>query len=109
MTSLLNCSFCGKREDEVARLVQGPNVTICSDCVALAHDICQGTERARALSKSIEELYDPKLMAKWSKERLEEESRLECKVAGIDSRGRLVLEIYERETGKLLRTHKVRQ
>nr|CEL22348.1 ATP-dependent Clp protease ATP-binding subunit ClpX [Kibdelosporangium sp. MJ126-NF4]CTQ89203.1 ATP-dependent Clp protease ATP-binding subunit ClpX [Kibdelosporangium sp. MJ126-NF4] len=32
----LACSFCGKSQDEVAKLVAGPGVTICDGCVALA-------------------------------------------------------------------------
>jgi ATP-dependent protease Clp ATPase subunit len=28
-----NCSFCGKRHDEVFRLITGPTCKICSECV----------------------------------------------------------------------------
>lgn len=28
-----NCSFCGKRHDEVFRLLTGPSCKICSECV----------------------------------------------------------------------------
>ena len=30
----IRCSFCGKRENQVSRLIAGPGVYICSDCVA---------------------------------------------------------------------------
>ena len=30
----IRCSFCGKRENQVERLIAGPGVYICSDCVA---------------------------------------------------------------------------
>ncbi len=30
----IRCSFCGKRENEVERLIAGPGVCICSDCVS---------------------------------------------------------------------------
>lgn len=33
------CSFCGKGERDVQRLVTGPGVTICDECVALCHEI----------------------------------------------------------------------
>jgi ATP-dependent protease Clp ATPase subunit len=33
---LLHCSFCGRAQRQVAKLVAGPGVYICSDCVALA-------------------------------------------------------------------------
>ena len=36
---LPRCSFCGKTQDQVRRLVAGPNVFICNECVMLCHDI----------------------------------------------------------------------
>ena len=30
----IRCSFCGKRENQAAKLIAGPGVYICSDCVA---------------------------------------------------------------------------
>ena len=36
---VMRCSFCGKTEDQVKRLVAGPGVYICSDCVELCFDI----------------------------------------------------------------------
>lgn len=38
----LKCSFCGKKETEVAKLVAGPRVFICDECVALAARIMGG-------------------------------------------------------------------
>lgn len=35
----IRCSFCGKREDQVARLIAGPGVYICSDCVSACSDL----------------------------------------------------------------------
>lgn len=35
----LRCSFCGKTQDEVMRLIAGPNVYICNECVELCSDI----------------------------------------------------------------------
>lgn len=32
----LRCSFCGKNETEVLKLVAGPRVYICDGCVAIA-------------------------------------------------------------------------
>jgi late competence protein required for DNA uptake (superfamily II DNA/RNA helicase) len=37
----LRCSFCRKTEDEVAKLVAGPRVYICDECVALASRIME--------------------------------------------------------------------
>jgi len=33
---MLKCSFCGKDESEVAKLVAGPKVFICDECVNIA-------------------------------------------------------------------------
>ena len=33
---LLHCSFCGRAQKKVAKLIAGPGVYICSDCVGLA-------------------------------------------------------------------------
>ena len=35
----IRCSFCGKRENQVSRLIAGPGVYICSDCVAACSDL----------------------------------------------------------------------
>jgi len=36
---LIRCSFCGKSQDHVRKIVAGPNVYICDECVSLCHDI----------------------------------------------------------------------
>ncbi|HEY4544591.1 MAG TPA: ATP-dependent Clp protease ATP-binding subunit ClpX [Tissierellaceae bacterium] len=35
----LRCSFCGKSQTEVQRLIAGPNVYICNECIHLCQDI----------------------------------------------------------------------
>ena len=35
----LLCSFCGKKQDEVKKLVAGPSVYICDECIELCNDI----------------------------------------------------------------------
>ena len=42
---LLFCSFCGKNQNEVRRLIAGPSVYICDECVDLCNDII--TEEAQ--------------------------------------------------------------
>ena len=37
----LRCSFCGKSEHEVHRMVQGPGVRICDECVRLCMDVLE--------------------------------------------------------------------
>lgn len=48
--SNLVCSFCGKTQDEVRKLVAGPGVFICDECVDLCNDIL--TEEIRDLGSS---------------------------------------------------------
>lgn len=38
-TKQLKCSFCGKPQDQVRRLIAGPNVYICDECIELCSDI----------------------------------------------------------------------
>jgi ATP-dependent protease Clp ATPase subunit len=40
----LRCSFCGREEDEVAKLVAGPRVYICDSCVTAAARIMSGLD-----------------------------------------------------------------
>ena len=40
-TDKLNCSFCGKVQDEVKKLIAGPSVYICNECVDLCNDIIE--------------------------------------------------------------------
>ena len=35
----IRCSFCGKRENQASRLIAGPGVYICSDCVQTCCDL----------------------------------------------------------------------
>ena len=37
----LKCSFCGKNQEQVKRLIAGPNVYICDECVELCDEIIQ--------------------------------------------------------------------
>ena len=38
----VRCSFCGKTQDQVERLISGPGVYICDTCVELCMDIVEG-------------------------------------------------------------------
>jgi ATP-dependent Clp protease ATP-binding subunit ClpX len=33
----LYCGFCGKHQQEVERLIDGPTVAICNECIVLMH------------------------------------------------------------------------
>ena len=46
---LLHCSFCGKNQNEVKKLIAGPSVYVCDECVDLCNDIIR-EERQEASS-----------------------------------------------------------
>jgi ATP-dependent Clp protease ATP-binding subunit ClpX len=37
----LSCSFCGKEKSEVERLIAGPGVYICNECIETCHDLIE--------------------------------------------------------------------
>ena len=39
------CSFCGRTEDQVEKLISGPNAYICDKCVRLCMDIVEKKSR----------------------------------------------------------------
>lgn len=47
--STLRCSFCGKSQDEVEKIIAGPTVYICNECIELCNDIIE-EERAKETS-----------------------------------------------------------
>lgn len=59
----LKCSFCGKTQDQVRRLIAGPDVCICDECVELCEDIIREEfEEANEETTSIDSLPKPKEM-----------------------------------------------
>ena len=45
--SKLNCSFCGKSQSKVKKLIAGPNSYICNECVDLCNDILDVEEKEK--------------------------------------------------------------
>ena len=43
----LYCSFCGKSQHEVKKLIAGPNVFICNECVELCMDIIREEDKTQ--------------------------------------------------------------
>ena len=52
----VRCSFCGKRENQASRLIAGPGVYICSDCVEACSDL---------LRQEYSEEYAQRLLKQW--------------------------------------------
>ena len=46
----LYCSFCGKSQHEVRKLIAGPNVFICNECVELCMDIIREEDKTQLVS-----------------------------------------------------------
>ena len=45
---VLYCSFCGKSQHEVKKLIAGPSVFICDECIELCNDIIRDEVPAEA-------------------------------------------------------------
>jgi ATP-dependent Clp protease ATP-binding subunit ClpX len=60
---LLYCSFCGKSQHEVRKLIAGPSVFICDECVDLCNDIIREEIQESAHEGSGEKLPTPKEIA----------------------------------------------
>lgn len=54
----LTCSFCGKTEDLVRKLVAGPGVYICDECIELCQEIVS-EENASSVPEELRSLPKP--------------------------------------------------
>jgi ATP-dependent Clp protease ATP-binding subunit ClpX len=57
-TDLLKCSFCGKSQKQVKKLIAGPGVYICDECIDLCNEIIE-EELAEAGEVKLDELPKP--------------------------------------------------
>ena len=48
---VLHCSFCNKSQDNVRKLIAGPSVFICDECVQVCNDIIADDARFEAYAK----------------------------------------------------------
>ena len=58
----LRCSFCGKHEQQVHRMIQGPGVRICDECVELCVSILNDgyEDRGASLEETLDKLPTPR-------------------------------------------------
>jgi len=56
---LLYCSFCGKSQHEVRKLIAGPSVFICDECVDLCNDIISEELQEAKTGETVEKLPTP--------------------------------------------------
>lgn len=59
----LYCSFCGKAQNEVKRLISGPSVYVCDECVELCNDIIR-EEMEEEITSDADRLPKPKVIKK---------------------------------------------
>lgn len=58
-SDLLKCSFCAKSQKQVRKLIAGPGVFICDECIELCNEIIE-EELGEAARESVEEIELPK-------------------------------------------------
>ncbi|HET9240945.1 MAG TPA: ATP-dependent Clp protease ATP-binding subunit ClpX [Oligoflexus sp.] len=56
----LHCSFCGKGQKEVKKLIAGPNVYICDECIQLCNDIIAEEVEKEELLNTSNKIPNPK-------------------------------------------------
>jgi len=61
----LKCSFCGKGHNEVKKLIAGPTVYICNECVELCNEIIADTLQGEEKIPSLPKLPTPKEIHKY--------------------------------------------
>src|SRR6056297_2162486 len=57
--ALLKCSFCGKSQKQVKKLIAGPGVYICDECIDLCNEIIE-EELSEPVDLQLDELPKPK-------------------------------------------------
>ena len=60
---LLKCSFCGKSQKQVKKLIAGPGVYICDECIDLCNEII---EEELAETRSEERRVGKECRSRWS-------------------------------------------
>ncbi|MDH5520674.1 MAG: AAA family ATPase, partial [Acidimicrobiia bacterium] len=58
-SELLKCSFCGKSQKQVKKLIAGPGVYICDECIDLCNEIIE-EELAEGTELNFDELLKPR-------------------------------------------------
>jgi hypothetical protein len=61
MENRLKCSFCGKNQDQVHKLIAGPGVYVCNECVDLCNEILdeEGIRKKKGSDAALLESLDP--------------------------------------------------
>ncbi|MBP8696580.1 MAG: ATP-dependent Clp protease ATP-binding subunit ClpX [Syntrophobacterales bacterium] len=62
---ILFCSFCGKTQNEVKKLVAGPSAYICDECIELCRAIIQEEAEVQSIDESRKKIPEPKDIKKF--------------------------------------------
>ncbi|HKJ00190.1 MAG TPA: ClpX C4-type zinc finger protein, partial [bacterium] len=57
--NILRCSFCGKSQNDVKKIIAGPTVYICNECVELCNDIMEEEWSKEQLNQQESKLLKP--------------------------------------------------
>ena len=91
-TEILRCSFCNKDQNDVRKLIAGPTVFICDECVEVCNDIIADDNRfeTRGVRSS---LPSPQEIKKFLDEYVigQERTKRKLAVAGFFNHGRVAL------------------
>ncbi len=47
---MLNCSFCGKSQNDVKKLIAGPGVYVCNECIDICNEIINDDEQSESVA-----------------------------------------------------------
>jgi ATP-dependent Clp protease ATP-binding subunit ClpX len=59
------CSFCGKKKEEVKKLIVSDSVAICNECVDLCQDLLKNDDAADAVQKQLIDGQDPRKLKEY--------------------------------------------
>lgn len=62
-TKTLYCSFCGKSQNEVKKLIAGPSVFVCDECIELCNDIIREEAQDKPAATEVKKLPKPREIA----------------------------------------------
>ena len=100
----LQCSFCGKQQDRVKRLIAGPGVYICDECVGLCQEILdEGPGGDRPSGRSDHPRVTSEAVEGPATEMLDEDALRE-RLGSLSYRERRVLELRYGLSGEQPRT-----
>ena len=98
--NILYCSFCGKSQHEVRKLIAGPTVFICDECVELCMDIIK-EENKSSLVKHQDGVPSPKEICNVLDEYvIGQKFAKEILSVAVHNHYKRLNEIYSKHTGK---------